>query len=275
MFRISRIVTATAVAVGLGIVAVWPASGSGAAAAPITAATALLDDGLGATAIEPTSLENLYTSVKPCRIVDTRQAGGALTPGVQRNFKATGSTSFTAQGGTSGGCGVPSGATAIVASFKSVDSTGEGYLRAWAWSTSEPAASTLTFDGLNVGDGVTVPITSPGASHFSVKAYNASTQLVVDVMGYFAPQIHAKVTSTGAIETSSGRITSVTKAGTGIYTVYADRNLIGCTAVASAFGGSPYYATAGVTASGGAVIVHVWNHNGSHANGYFDLIVQC
>jgi len=45
-----------------------------------------------------------YTSVPPCRIIDTRVmgAGGALVPAVQRNFLVSGTTGFAAQGATPG-----------------------------------------------------------------------------------------------------------------------------------------------------------------------------
>src|SRR5437773_6789195 len=65
------------------------------------AATAAEAPGLGDSA------DNLvYTPVPPCRIIDTRLAGGLIPAGGTRSFRATGA-GFAGQGGIAGSCGVP------------------------------------------------------------------------------------------------------------------------------------------------------------------------
>ena len=46
----------------------------------------------------------VYTPLTPCRIIDTRVAGGAIAAGATRDFLVTG-TSFASQGGSATGCG--------------------------------------------------------------------------------------------------------------------------------------------------------------------------
>src|SRR4051812_43544521 len=59
------------------------------------------------------SIESKSTPIPPCRIVDTRHAGGKLVAGAPRGFIAAGTAGFDAQGGAVNGCGVPKAATAI------------------------------------------------------------------------------------------------------------------------------------------------------------------
>ena len=132
----------------------------------------------------------IYTPVTPCRIIDTRLAGGFLS--TQRNFFVAG-TGFTTQGGTAGSCGIPLGpATAAVINFIGVDAAGAGDFRAWAYPAAAPLASVLNYmavPGLNLANGVIVPICNPAVSvctfDISMLADGAPAQVVADVLGYF------------------------------------------------------------------------------------------
>src|SRR4051794_40894311 len=57
------------------------------------------------------AIESKFTPIVPCRVVDTRVAGGKLIPGTPRGFVAANTAGFPAQGGTINGCGVPAAAT--------------------------------------------------------------------------------------------------------------------------------------------------------------------
>src|SRR5258706_1550595 len=66
----------------------------------------------------------VYPPVAPCRIIDTRLAGGPIAGGTTRSFRVTG-TDLSAQGGSATGCGIPSGpATAAVINFVAVSPRG-------------------------------------------------------------------------------------------------------------------------------------------------------
>ncbi len=137
----------------------------------------------------------LFVPVQPCRIIDTRLAGGPLAAGVQRDFQVTGSASLAAQGGNSSGCGIPQGAStplaaAVAINFIAVAPAGAGDLRAWPFGQTKPLASIINYaavSGLNIANGVVVPIagTSMNADDISVIADVKGTHLVADVTGYF------------------------------------------------------------------------------------------
>jgi hypothetical protein len=155
-------------------------------------------EGLGPVALGDSSTQLVYTPVPPCRVVDTRLAGGPLQPGLIRNFRVTGSGLDT-QGGAAAGCNVPLGpATAAVINFVAVNPSGAGNLRAWAYSTppvGPPGSSIINYTTvpgatLNLANGIVVEIcdlaqTSCAGQDLRVQADVSATQLVADVVGYF------------------------------------------------------------------------------------------
>jgi hypothetical protein len=132
----------------------------------------------------------VFSPVAPCRIVDTRLAGGTIAGNTQRSFVVSGVTDFEAQGGTVGGCAIPEGAAAVVVNFVAVNPAGPGDLRAWASGGPTPNASVLNYapvPGLNIANGVIVPLCAPGPCAFdlTVQADVSATDLVADVLGYY------------------------------------------------------------------------------------------
>ncbi len=125
----------------------------------------------------------VYTPVTPCRIIDTRLAGGPIAGGTTRSFRVTG-TDLSAQGGSATGCGIPSGpATAAVINFVAVSPGGPGAM---------PTASILNYaavPGLNIANGPAVTICDPAVatctSDFTIQADAGATDVVADVQGYF------------------------------------------------------------------------------------------
>ena len=151
------------------------------------------------SALGDSSADLVYTPVTPCRVFDTRTAGGALAPGVPRSLVVAGSERFEAQGGKAGGCGVPLGpATAVVLNLVAVAPHGSGNLRAWAANDPAPApplASALNFSSVPglyaLANGLDLPICDPAAvgsvcsSDLLLEANGSSTDVVGDVFGYF------------------------------------------------------------------------------------------
>jgi hypothetical protein len=140
----------------------------------------------------------LFVPVAPCRIIDTRLAGagGMLVPGAVRDFQVAGTANFENQGGKSGGCGIPMGATsplaaAVMINFVAISPQGSGNLRAWEFGQPVPLASVINYDKLgsffNIANGVIVPIAgvSTQTSDLSIRADFNGTHLVGDVTGYF------------------------------------------------------------------------------------------
>lgn len=137
----------------------------------------------------------IFTPVAPCRIIDTRLAGGILAAETSRSFFVAGTTGFPTQGGKAGGCGVPEGATAAVLNIVAVTPAGPGNLVTFAYDEPTPAtplASVINYGavtGLNaIANGTVVPICDPlvGVCTFDliVHARVNSVHLVVDVTGY-------------------------------------------------------------------------------------------
>ena len=224
--------------------------------------------------LTPTEKEYLYVPIKPCRIVDTRAAGGKLTANAQRSFVVKGTTGFVGQGGKSGGCGIPAGAASATFSFTTTESTGKGRLNAWPNGASEPLSTVLSYTSANkVTSNPTVALQQAGSPHIRVHNYDYSTHLVVDVTGYYIGQMYAYVTYDAALDGSSRVVGNVTKGGTGVYYVNFDTALTGCAAVANA----PYagYIANALISGGSTVTVYVYNHAGAPADYWFNLAVHC
>jgi hypothetical protein len=166
---------------GLALVGLTAAAGAGEPSPPPAAPLALGD----------LASQLVYTPVPPCRIIDTRVAGGSLAPAVVRDFKVVG-TGLQGQGGEPAGCGVPAGrATAAVVNFVAVNPVGAGNLRAWAYAPSlppPPAASLINYSpGFNIANAVVVPLCTVPTCDFDIRARAdaSGTHLVADVLGYF------------------------------------------------------------------------------------------
>ena len=237
---------------------------------------------LAATAVSPTvSPETLYVPVQPCRIVDTRAAGGALGNGEVRSFVVGGSTGFVFQGGTSGGCGIPSDATAVSMSVSAISPSAAGYLRGWPYGTVEPAGGTfLNYNSSgSATTGTTQAVTPNAAKGWTVHNFGTRTHFAVDVTGYYVPQIEGYVGGDGSLQTGTSRIVDVVHSGTGSYYVDLDRNARSCSIQATAY--NLYrYASVGYSSSTtpNRVSVYIWYLNGTTPTPVdypFHVLVSC
>lgn len=156
-------------------------------------------------ALGDTAGDLVYTPVTPCRIVDTRFAGaGPLLAGQARHFyTANPSGTFTSQGGAGTNCGIPIKPAAVLANFIVFNnSSGPAFLTAWPFQQLMPNASTLNWNsaGQQVANAVIVPlcIYNNCAWDFSTMA-TSPTELVVDVMGYFAAPAGTPVQCTDVV----------------------------------------------------------------------------
>lgn len=132
-----------------------------------------------------------FTPVAPCRLADTRNAGGALAPRTARAFSATSSALIAAAGGNPAGCGVPAGPTALALTITVVVPSQVGNLVAYAEATPVPLSSALNFlAGQIIANTTVVPSTSATGLNFDIfNNSDGSTHTVIDVVGYFyAPQ---------------------------------------------------------------------------------------
>lgn len=228
-------------------------------------------------AVDLTNLENTYVPVTPCRIVDGREALGVIPAGGNRSYEVRGTTGFVPQGGKSGGCGIPTYATAVTFTVTVVNPVGSGFLRAWPQGLSEPNATLMNYVG-GVSQTTTAPITLGAASEskdIRFKAYGNDAMLVIDVQGFYAPQIRGQVELGGTLTSSTSRILSSSRPATGQYSVTIDRNVSTCSANATPDGSGNFLASA-VTGSGNTVTVYTYDADtGTATNIRFTLSVTC
>jgi YVTN family beta-propeller protein len=123
----------------------------------------------------PASNTYQFYPLTPCRIVDTRGGdGGILQAGVERDYTIPGT------------CGVPSSATAYSFNVTVLPSAGGlDYLTVWPEGEPRPGVSTLNDNtGTIVANAAIVPA---GSGVTAFYAHSNSTNLLLDVNGYFAP----------------------------------------------------------------------------------------
>jgi hypothetical protein len=143
-------------------------------------------------ASSPTSLgqsfqDLVYTPVTPCRIVDTRRAAdGALLAGVARTFDVDGGN-LAGQGGNATGCGIPLAvAQAVTMTIVAVQPAGRGSLAAWGPGPQPTPSGVLAYAAQDVvANTAIIPVVPGGGNDFTLYS-TAATQVVVDVLGYFA-----------------------------------------------------------------------------------------
>jgi len=144
----------------------------------------LPDNAAAGVTVTAPGLVTVFVPIEPCRIADSRIAGGAFGDGATRDFQAWGD-GLAAQGGVDD-CGIPDSAVAVHVNFTAVNPAGFGYLRAWPYDQDEPVATLMVFDvGPGISNATALTICNSCASDFSVKIYGAPTDLVTEVVGYY------------------------------------------------------------------------------------------
>ena len=155
----------------------------------------LVADLVGYDVIGPTGAG--YTPVVPTRILDSRDGtGGPTTPW------STGETRVLP---VTGHGGVPAGATAVVVNLTATDTTEPGFVTAWPDGGGRPGTSNLNFGpGQTIANLVTVPLGPDGA----IDLYNlhGQTDLVADVVGYYAPGAGGPMVALGPLRILDSRL---------------------------------------------------------------------
>jgi hypothetical protein len=158
--------------------AIVPAGAGGSINAFATNDTDLLID-INGYFITPGGSSLQFYPLAPCRVLDTRNptgtfGGPSLAGGTSRSFPIP-----------SSGCGAPVTAAAYSLNVTVGPHGGLGFLTAWPTGQSQPVVSTLnSFDGTILANAAIVPAGTGGAVSFFV---TNTTDLVVDIDGYFAP----------------------------------------------------------------------------------------
>lgn len=249
------------------------------ASGPDTANPVTGGSGPDRTAVDPNfppGSELQFVAVAPCRIVDTRVVGGRITAG-SRVFDAT-LGNYSGQGGKAGTCNLPSsGAVAVQLNLGAISRDGKtSDFKGWATGTSEPTASLVNYNPSGpVANMVTMPVN--GSGQFTLKT-PGSAHAFVDVAGYYVKPLYAAVSSSGSIYTGiSSGVTSVTRTGTGMYTVTFNRDVERCSATASSITWASNLDVSPDVGAGGpnSVVVGIANTANVMTDGYFTLSLTC
>lgn len=129
----------------------------------------------------------VFVPISPCRVVDTRLAGGPLQPKEERVYQTYGSGSvFLAQGGKAGGCGISQQSIAVEASVTAVGPKGNGYFRAWPNGETEPNATFLNYTaGQSITNTGAISISRTEPQDLRVQNRDGVTNYVIDIQGYY------------------------------------------------------------------------------------------
>ena len=141
----------------------------------------------------PTAPATGFAPLPPDRVVDTRTSTGAarLPIGAITRLQITGKG------------GVPAGAKAVLANTTVTEPTGSGYLTLWNCSATRPEVSTLNFSLYEtVANTATIPLDAAGGiCAFS----NVSTDLVIDVGGYYSSTASGRYTPVAPVRLMDSR----------------------------------------------------------------------
>ncbi len=131
----------------------------------------------------------LYTPVAPCRIVDTRNAGGMIGAWGGRNFHVYGNGgTISAQGGNAAGCPAPLGEPlAAHINMVAVDPTGKGNLQAFPKGAGSGSGMTVNYNAIdtNLANAGTVKTSFDTGTDITVYSGVSSAHTVIDVLGYY------------------------------------------------------------------------------------------
>lgn len=161
-----------------------------AAMQPVAAPTL---SGAGSKRIAARSLGDLdrdlvYVPVTPCRILDTRIAGGPIPANSFRDFDLTDVIRYAPQGGDTSNCNVgDKGSFAAAAiNFTVVTPNAAGYITAFPYLSSQPTAATINYVVGDIRNGLAITRLDQSAATYEFSVYSfAQTHLVADIVGYF------------------------------------------------------------------------------------------
>lgn len=145
----------------------------------------------------------VYVPVAPCRIFDTRVAGGIIGAGTTRNLDVTAIANYSGQGGDASDCnGVGSAGSfaAAAINISVVTPAAQGFITAFPFNTTRPLAATMAFNPGVIDTTLSIVALDQGPSAAEMSLYSsANTHVVGDIVGYF---INPQATALQCIETA-------------------------------------------------------------------------
>lgn len=131
----------------------------------------------------------VFVPVSPCRLFDTRLAGGAIAANTVRGIDVTAVSNYSFQGGASNDCngvGAAGSFAAAAVNLTVVSPSGAGYLTAFPTGGTQPVAATVNYASGAVVGNLAIVALDQGASANEMNIYSyATTHVVGDIVGYF------------------------------------------------------------------------------------------
>lgn len=147
-----------------------------------------------------TSTDLVFTPITPCRIVDTRNAGGVIPTNSSRVFKGW-AANYSAQGGSATHCNLPQSTdvAALSVNLLVIVPSGEGWIAAWPVGTTMPLVSNLNYKAGDVLANSAILKINQTTADFNLYTTTA-THFVADVTGYYSRPKRANLSCTNPPE---------------------------------------------------------------------------
>jgi hypothetical protein len=130
-----------------------------------------------------------YAPVTPCRIVDTRLAGGVIPLSGIRSYNVWGAVAT--QGGNPAGCPSPKGEPrAVHINVTAVPSSGNGHITAYPYGSTAPLAILVSYKagGPPIANSGTAKTCFNCDKDINIKSNFGTVHAVIDVLGYYYPR---------------------------------------------------------------------------------------
>ncbi len=145
----------------------------------------------------------VFVPISPCRLFDTRLAGGQIAANTVRSFDVTAVSDYSFQGGSATNCngaGAAGSFAAAAINFTVVTPGGAGYITAFPFGGTQPLAATVNYTAGAIVGNVSLVQLDQGASANEVSVYSfAATHLVGDIIGYY---INPQATALQCVDTA-------------------------------------------------------------------------
>ncbi len=159
------------------------------------AQNALVTDagGIKSSKLGDTAADLVFVPITPCRIIDTRLAGGQIPANGVRSYDVTAVSDYSFQGGDATNCsgaGAAGSFAAAAINFTVVTPAAAGYITAFPFLGTQPLAATVNYTAGDIRGNYAVVKLDQGASVNELSVYSfAQTHLVADIVGYYiAPE---------------------------------------------------------------------------------------
>jgi len=147
---------------------------------------------LGAKALGDPAQDLVYVPVTPCRILDTRVAGGPIAANTVRDFDLADATSYAIQGGDNSDCGVGNKGSFAAAALNItvVQPSSPGYITVYPHQANRPLAGTANYAAGEIRNNLAIVRLDQTSATYEFSVYSFSqAHLVVDIVGYFTQAI--------------------------------------------------------------------------------------